>query len=88
MVEATVEVAKARGVAPARIALAWLLARPGVTAPIIGATKLEHLDDAVSALDIRLTPEEVAALEAPYTPHGARGWHDATPLPGAYSERR
>jgi len=88
VVAATVEVAKAHGVAPARIALAWLLARPGVTAPIIGATKLEHLDDAVGALEIRLTSEEVAALEAPYKAHGARGWHDGTPLPGAYREAR
>ncbi len=67
-------VAAARGVSPAITALAWLLSKPGVTAPIIGATKLEHLDAAVQALDVALTPDEIAKLEAPYQPHGVRGW--------------
>ena len=88
VVDATVRVANARGVSPARIALAWLVSRPGVTAPIVGATRIEHLDDAIAALDITLTPDECHALEAPYQPHGVRGWHDGTPLPGAYGERR
>jgi aryl-alcohol dehydrogenase-like predicted oxidoreductase len=82
VVEATMEVARAQGVPPARIALAWLLSRPVVTSPIVGATKLEHLDDAIAALGITLTPDECAALEAPYKPHAVRGWLDGTPLPG------
>jgi aryl-alcohol dehydrogenase-like predicted oxidoreductase len=74
VVEATVNVARARGSSPAEVALAWLLSRPVVTAPIVGATKLEHLDAAIRALDVELDPEEVAALEAPYRPHAVRGW--------------
>jgi aryl-alcohol dehydrogenase-like predicted oxidoreductase len=66
-------VAAARGVSPAETALAWLLSRPGVTAPILGATKLEHLETALRALDLELTPAEIAALEAPYQPHAVRG---------------
>jgi aryl-alcohol dehydrogenase-like predicted oxidoreductase len=57
----------------AQVALAWLLARPGVAAPIIGATKLAHLDDAVAALELTLTAEETAELEAPYRPHPVKG---------------
>src|SRR5580692_9459246 len=60
------EVAKRLGVAPAVVALAWLLAKPGVTAPIVGATKMSHLDDALSALDVALDPETIAFLEEPY----------------------
>ncbi len=52
-----------------QVALAWLLQKPPVAAPIIGATKLSHLEDAVGALDLHLTPEEIAALEEPYVPH-------------------
>jgi aryl-alcohol dehydrogenase-like predicted oxidoreductase len=59
-------VADARGVPAARVALAWVLGRPGVCAPIIGATRTGHIDDAVAALDVDLTGEEVAAMEAPY----------------------
>jgi aryl-alcohol dehydrogenase-like predicted oxidoreductase len=66
-------VASARGVSPAITALAWLLSRPAVTAPIIGATKPEHLETAVRALDVQLTEAEVAAMEAPYRPHPVRG---------------
>ena len=65
---------KGRGVPPARVALAWLLSRPAVTAPIIGATKLPHLEDAVAALDLELSAEEVRQLEAPYRPHPVRGF--------------
>jgi aryl-alcohol dehydrogenase-like predicted oxidoreductase len=75
VVEATRAVAKERGVTMAEVALAWLLARPGVTAPIVGATKLEHLDAAVRALDVELSPEESARLEAPYQPHPVRGFN-------------
>ncbi|WP_426752410.1 aldo/keto reductase [Myxococcus sp. Y35] len=73
VVEANRSVAEKRNVPPAQTALAWLLSRPAVTAPIIGATKLEHLEDAVRALDLKLTPEELKALEAPYKPHAVRG---------------
>jgi len=66
--ERVVELARAREVKPAQIALAWLLAKPGVTAPIVGATKLSHLDDAVGALQVRLTEDEIACLEEPYQP--------------------
>src|SRR2546428_236207 len=66
--ERVVELARARGVKPAQIALAWLLAKPGVTAPIVGASTLSHLDDAVGALQVRLTDEEIACLEEPYQP--------------------
>jgi aryl-alcohol dehydrogenase-like predicted oxidoreductase len=73
VVDRLVSVAAARGVAPARIALAWLLGRPGVTAPIIGASKPQHLEDAIAALDLALTPEETASLEEPYRPHPILG---------------
>jgi 1-deoxyxylulose-5-phosphate synthase len=67
------EVAAARGVPSAQIALAWLLHKPAVTAPIVGASKPNHLKDAVAALTIKLTAEEMAALEAPYVPHAVVG---------------
>jgi aryl-alcohol dehydrogenase-like predicted oxidoreductase len=63
------ELAAARGVPRAQLALAWLLSKPAVTAPIVGATKPHHLDDAVAAVTLKLTAEEIAALEEPYTPH-------------------
>jgi aryl-alcohol dehydrogenase (NADP+) len=69
----TVEIAKRRGVAPTQIALAWILQRPGVTAPIIGASKMDHLDQAVAALDIRLDADECRFLEEPYQPHRVLG---------------
>ena len=75
LVKKLLEVAKARDLAPARVALAWLQSRPGVVAPIIGATKLAHLEDAVAALEVKLSPEEIAKLEAPYKPHPILG-HD------------
>jgi len=68
-----VDVARDRGVAPAQIALAWLLHKPAVTAPIIGATKLEQLDQSVEALGIALSPDEIRRLEEPYVPHGVLG---------------
>jgi aryl-alcohol dehydrogenase-like predicted oxidoreductase len=73
VVAAVKKVAAERGEPPARIALAWLLSKPAVTAPIVGATKLEHLDDAVAAVDIELTEEEIRILESPYRPHPVRG---------------
>lgn len=73
VVDAVRAVAGDRGVAPARIALAWLLGKPEVSAPIVGATKTHHLDDAVAAVDLTLDEAEVAQLEAPYRPHTVRG---------------
>jgi len=72
VVEAVRAVAEGRGVPMAQVALAWLLQRPQVTAPIIGATKIVHLDDAVGALKVKLTDAEIAALEAPYVPHAVK----------------
>ena len=63
------EVAADRGLPLAQVALAWVLSKPIVTSPIIGATRPNHLDDAVAALSIKLTPEEVTRLEEPYMPH-------------------
>ena len=74
VVEAVTRVAAARGVPRARVALAWVLRKPGITAPIVGATKPSHLEDAAAALSVRLTDEEVAALEAPYVPHEVTGF--------------
>jgi 1-deoxyxylulose-5-phosphate synthase len=76
VVDATVRVAERRGVQPAQVALAWLLSRPAVTAPIVGTTTLPQLDAAIAAVDLELTPDECAELEAPYQPHPVRGWLD------------
>jgi aryl-alcohol dehydrogenase-like predicted oxidoreductase len=73
VIEGVAKMATKRGVSRAQVALAWLLGKPGVTAPIIGATKLEHLDDAVAALGLTLSPKEIAALEEPYVPHPVAG---------------
>lgn len=67
-------VAATRGVPRAQVALAWLLTRPGVTAPIIGATKPGHLADAVAAVSLELTEAEVTQLEEPYAPHPVAGF--------------
>jgi aryl-alcohol dehydrogenase (NADP+) len=67
------EVAKQRGVPPAQIALAWLLHKPALVAPIVGASKPKHLDDAVAAADLKLSAEEIARLEEPYVPHSIQG---------------
>jgi aryl-alcohol dehydrogenase-like predicted oxidoreductase len=73
VVERVAEVAKERGVAPAQVALAWLLHKPGVTAPIVGATKIGHLEDAIAAEQLTLSAEEIARLEEPYVPHPVLG---------------
>jgi aryl-alcohol dehydrogenase-like predicted oxidoreductase len=73
VVERVAEVASERGVPPAQVALAWLLHRPGVTAPIVGATKPGHLRDALAAEQLTLSPEEIARLEEPYRPHPVLG---------------
>lgn len=74
VVETVQGIARDRGVPQAQIALAWVLQKSPVTAPIIGATKMHHLEDAVAALAIELTPAEVEALEAPYVPHSVLGF--------------
>jgi 1-deoxyxylulose-5-phosphate synthase len=68
-------VAAERGLPPAQVALAWLLDKPAVTAPIVGATKLRHLEDAIAAVEVTLSGAEVARLEAPYRPHPILGHH-------------
>jgi aryl-alcohol dehydrogenase-like predicted oxidoreductase len=73
IIDAVGNIAQQRNVARAQVALAWLLGKAGVTAPIIGATKPEHLKDAVAAVDLKLTEDEVKALEAPYVPHPVAG---------------
>jgi 1-deoxyxylulose-5-phosphate synthase len=73
VVERVVELAGKRGVKPAQIALAWLLHQPAVTAPIVGASKMDHLEEAVAALDVHLSPEELVALQEPYRPHPILG---------------
>jgi aryl-alcohol dehydrogenase (NADP+) len=74
VVERVGDVAAKRGVPRAQVALAWVLAKPGVSAPIIGATKLEHLDDAIAAVDLDLTDEEISWLEDAYQPHEVAGF--------------
>jgi aryl-alcohol dehydrogenase (NADP+) len=74
IVERVAKVAQERGVSRAQVALAWVLSKPVVTAPIVGASKPEHLDDAVAALELTLTPEEIAELEEPYAPHPVVGF--------------
>jgi aryl-alcohol dehydrogenase (NADP+) len=73
VVERVAEIAKRRGVPNAQVALAWLLHQPGLTAPIIGASKPHHLDDAIAALSLKLDAEELKALEEPYRPHPVLG---------------
>jgi len=73
VMDAVSDVAGARGLEPAQVALAWILQKPGVVAPIIGATKMPHLDQAIACLDIALSDEDLQALEAPYRPHPVLG---------------
>lgn len=73
IVDRVVKLAQQRGVTPSQIALAWLLNKPGVTAPIIGATKMNHLEEAVAAAEIRLSEDEMKFLEEEYQPHAIRG---------------
>jgi aryl-alcohol dehydrogenase-like predicted oxidoreductase len=73
VVEAVAAIASARGIPRAQVALAWLIRKPVVTAPIIGAAKAQHLDDAVAALDLELTATEIEQLQAPYIPHAVTG---------------
>jgi aryl-alcohol dehydrogenase-like predicted oxidoreductase len=73
VVDRVADVASERGVPSAQVALAWLLSRPGVTAPIVGATKVAHVEDAFAAEALELTPDELARLEEPYVPHAVSG---------------
>ena len=73
VIERATEVAGQRGVSTAQVALSWLLHKPGVTAPIVGATRLEHLEDALAAEQLALSEEEIARLEEPYLPHPVSG---------------
>ena len=75
VVDRLAEVAAARGAPPAQVALAWLLSRPGVTAPIVGATRLGHVGDALAAANLTLTDAEVSRLNEPYRPHRVLGHH-------------
>jgi aryl-alcohol dehydrogenase-like predicted oxidoreductase len=74
VVDRVAQVAAARGIPRAQVALAWLLAKPVITAPIVGATKLQHLDDALSSVRVKLSEEEVALLEEAYVPHAVVGF--------------
>jgi 1-deoxyxylulose-5-phosphate synthase len=74
VVERVIQVAQARGVPPAQVALAWMLHKPGVTSPIVGASKPHHLEDAVAAMALDLSEEETVALEEPYVPHPVLGF--------------
>jgi len=74
IVDAVAKVARERGVPMAQVATAWMLLQPAVTPPIIGATKPHHLDDAVAAVDLQLTADEIAQLEEPYHPHAVAGF--------------
>jgi len=71
-VDRLTEVAKGNGSSNIKVALAWLLSKPVITAPIIGATQMSHLDDAVDALNLKLSDEHVKQLEEPYKPHVVR----------------
>ena len=73
MIDRAAEVAAERGVSTAQVALAWLLHKPGVTAPIVGATKVEHLEDALAAEQLALGEDEIERLEEPYVPHAVSG---------------
>jgi 1-deoxyxylulose-5-phosphate synthase len=75
VIDAVRAVAAECGLPPAQIALAWLLGKPAVAAPIVGATKLRHLEDAIAAVEVTLSGDEVARLEAPYRPHPILGHH-------------
>jgi aryl-alcohol dehydrogenase-like predicted oxidoreductase len=74
VVERVGAIANERGVSRAQVALAWMLSKPVITAPIVGATKPNHLDDAVAAVDLELSDDEIAALEEPYVPHRVAGY--------------
>jgi aryl-alcohol dehydrogenase-like predicted oxidoreductase len=73
VIDALDELSRERGLPPAQIALAWLLHKPAMTAPIVGASKPHHLDDAIAAVGVKLSAAEIAKLEEPYVPHKIAG---------------
>jgi aryl-alcohol dehydrogenase-like predicted oxidoreductase len=73
VLDAVEKIAKQRGATPSQVACAWILQAPGVTAPIIGATKLKHLQEAIKAVELKLTEDEIAEVERPYRPHPILG---------------
>lgn len=79
VLDALVGLAARKSVKPATLAIAWLLAQPGVVAPIVGATKPRYIDDAVAALELKLDGDDLAALEAPYRPHPVIGHEQPSP---------
>lgn len=89
VVDQVVRIANQRGIPPSQVALAWLLSKPNVAAPIVGASKLSHLEDAITSVEVKLTPEEIEALEAPYQPKAHMGITiPYTPIkPGAVHDR-
>jgi aryl-alcohol dehydrogenase-like predicted oxidoreductase len=74
VVDRVAEVAAARGISRGQVALAWLLSKPAITAPIVGATKLHHLDDALASVNVKLSADEITSLEEPYVPHAVVGF--------------
>ena len=74
VVDRVAEVAAARAIPRAQVALAWLLSKPVITAPIVGATKLQHLDDALASVNVKLGADEITSLEEPYVPHPVVGF--------------
>jgi aryl-alcohol dehydrogenase-like predicted oxidoreductase len=74
VVDRVTQVAATRGIPRAQVALAWLLAKPVITAPIVGATKLRHLDDALASVNVKLSADEITSLEEPYVPHEVVGF--------------
>ncbi|MET3808009.1 aryl-alcohol dehydrogenase (NADP+) [Nakamurella sp. UYEF19] len=74
VVDRVAEIAAERGLSRAQIALAWVLANPVISAPIVGATKMQHLEDAIAAVDVTLSDDEIRRLEEPYTPHPVMGF--------------
>jgi aryl-alcohol dehydrogenase-like predicted oxidoreductase len=82
VVDRVIQVADARGLKPSQVALAWLLKNPVVTAPIVGVTQPHHLDDAIDALDVELTSDEIDLLEEVYVPQQAQFHRNASPMPG------
>jgi 1-deoxyxylulose-5-phosphate synthase len=74
IVDCVSQISQKRGISQAQTSLAWLLSKPAVTAPIVGATKIQHLEDAISAVSISLTEDEIHNLEEPYIPHSVVGF--------------
>ncbi len=74
VVDRVAEIAAGHGIPRAQVALAWLMAKPVITAPIVGATRLHHLDDALASVNVKLSADEITSLEQPYVPHAVVGF--------------